>query len=59
MGFWWLMALGQDDVHWESLYSAALMCSRILQLWNLGSARVDENLHKYLGPLCKCFDLTF
>lgn len=29
----------------------------ILQLWSLGSARVDDNLHKYLGPLCKCFDL--
>jgi hypothetical protein len=29
----------------------------ILQLWNLGSARVDDNLHKYRGPLWKCFDL--
>ena len=29
----------------------------ILQLWNLGSARVDDNLHKFLGSLCKCFDL--
>lgn len=29
----------------------------ILQLWNLGSARVDDNLHKYLGPLCKGFDV--
>jgi len=28
-----------------------------LQLWNLESARVDDNLHEYLGPLCKCFDL--
>jgi hypothetical protein len=28
----------------------------ILQPWNLGSARVYENLHKYLGPLCKWKD---
>jgi len=26
-----------------------------LQLWNLESATVDDNLHEYLGPLCKCF----
>jgi hypothetical protein len=28
----------------------------ILQPWNLESARVDENLCKYLGPLCKWKD---
>ena len=41
------------------IFCCTNMLVLILQPWNLGSARVDENLHKYLGPLCKCFDLTF